>query len=434
MTKVLSQLDPFSQSIEELFTTSTSAPMRCRAWNRLQTVGMPTRRSEAFTYLPFSSLYSKEVIAPSCESPLSKDDIAPFVYPECSGSYLVFIDGIFRKDLSSVDGSLGTLTIEPYGAALKGSYRSFLQKSEEQRIKIENDPFVLLNLALSADGAFIFVSPSHKVSSTLQLLFIRSKDAALTHPKVHIALGEGAELHLISRYVSLADAASDVQNAFVEVSLEKSASLTHTLIAKDLPAKSVDFFAMRASLKDNAKLCCHNFSSGSTLSRQDYHISLSGEGADAKVHGLSWLCDRRQSHVHVIVDHKEPNSTSDQFIKTVLSDHSQASFTGKILVQQKAQKTQAYQLNNNLLLSEGAIANSKPGLEILADDVKASHGATFTQLDEDQLFYLLSRGLSEKLARSLLLTGFCKEMIDKIDLPSARKKMLEQIHTLEETQ
>jgi Fe-S cluster assembly protein SufD len=159
-------------------------------------------------------------------------------------------------------------------------------------------------------------------------------------------------------------------------------------------------------------------------------MTLLAEGGDVAIEGLSWLKGNDHSHVHVVVDHKAPHCTSNQHIKMVLSDASRSSFTGKIVVQQIAQKTVSYQLNNNLLLSDSAQACSKPGLQILADDVKASHGATFCQLDEEQLFYLRSRGLTEEAARSLLLFGFCNEIIERVSLSSLQKTLREKIQTL----
>ncbi len=162
---------------------------------------------------------------------------------------------------------------------------------------------------------------------------------------------------------------------------------------------------------------------GAETVRQDYHATLSGEAADATLQGIWMLKDRREAHTHVVMHHEAPHCRSMQLFKGVLDERSKSSFEGKIYVQKEAQKTEAYQLNKHLLLGERVIANSKPNLEIFADDVKASHGATMTQVDESELFYLKARGISEKAAKALLIHGFCQEMIEKIPQSFVRKKM-----------
>ena len=209
----------------------------------------------------------------------------------------------------------------------------------------------------------------------------------------------------------------------IDIALDEGSSLEHSLYL-EFPKKAWGFTAVRATLKKQSALDCINASTGSKAARQDYRVTLLGEEADAKISGLCWLEENHQSHAHVLVEHIAPNCRSNQFFKSALSGISQSSFTGKIFVGQKAQKTQAYQLNNNLLLVEGPIAYSKPGLEILADDVKASHGATMTQLSSDQLFYLKTRGLSEETAKTLLVLGFCKEILDRMSCQSIREKAL----------
>lgn len=166
---------------------------------------------------------------------------------------------------------------------------------------------------------------------------------------------------------------------------------------------------------------------GGKAVRQSYCIQLKGENSEVNLSGLWMLDGNRTAHTHAIVDHEAPRTRSMQRFKGVLNDHSQSSFEGKILVRAEAQKTEAYQLNNNLILSQGSIANSKPNLEVFADDVKASHGATVSQLEEEQLFYLSTRGIDPILARRLLIGGFCREMIDKISYDSLLKKWNQKI-------
>ncbi|MES2122471.1 MAG: SufD family Fe-S cluster assembly protein, partial [Chlamydiota bacterium] len=172
-----------------------------------------------------------------------------------------------------------------------------------------------------------------------------------------------------------------------------------------------------ATLKKDARLQSFTLTSGAKSVRHSYGVQLNGENAEAELKGLSMLSGNRTSHAHVKMVHAAERTRSMQKFKTVLSDASQSSFEGKILVHAIAQKTEAYQLNNSLILSPGAVANCKPNLEIFADDVKASHGATISQIDPQQLFYLTTRGIDEKTARELLVQGFCREMTDQLPYP-----------------
>jgi Fe-S cluster assembly protein SufD len=209
----------------------------------------------------------------------------------------------------------------------------------------------------------------------------------------------------------------------MDVSLDENAAFTHTQTVFG----HIDhwfFDAFRATLKKHSRLQCHMATSGSKTVRHSYKVALNGENAEADLKGIWMLSGRRQSHVHVQMEHHAPECRSMQLFKGINADASQSSFEGKILVQPEAQRTQAYQLNNNMLLGEYALANSKPNLEIFADDVKASHGATVAKLDPSQLFYLKTRGLSEPLAKALLLQGFCREIIDAIPSDSLRNDIL----------
>jgi Fe-S cluster assembly protein SufD len=175
-------------------------------------------------------------------------------------------------------------------------------------------------------------------------------------------------------------------------------------------------------LKRSSRFEAWNVLSGGQLSRFSSRISLNGENGEALLQGIWMLNENHQAHTHVVMDHHAPHCHSLQKFKGVMADISQASFEGKILVRQPAQKTEAYQLNNNLILGDHAIAYSKPNLEIFADDVKASHGATVTQIDEEQLFYLNSRGIGSSDAKKLLVQGFCREIIDQIPFTSLREQ------------
>lgn len=414
---------PFARSIDALYASLGSlSPTKARAWERFQKIGLPTKKNEAFNYVPLSQLYALPY-TPSEGNALSQEKIAPFIYPECKGSVIVFVDGSFSKELSNVTSLPSSIAVLAMSAAEKRSYASFLQRRMQQRLQEEKDPFALLTLALNKEGCFVFIPPKTQVSSQIQCLFVTTRDHVMSLPRLQVAVGAHSDVSWVSTHAHLGADEGFFHSGTIDFSLDEASKVEHTLFM-DLPKKAWGFTAVRATAKKEAKLSCRNLSTGSKSVRQDYHFSLVGEGADVSVSGLSWLEENYQSHAHVLVDHEEPHCTSHQFFKGVLSGGAHSSFTGKIVVRQKAQKTQAYQLNNNLLLTEGTIAYSKPGLEILADDVKASHGATVSQLEEEQLFYLKTRGLSEETAKTLLVFGFCNDILNEVSCDSLRQSAI----------
>jgi Fe-S cluster assembly protein SufD len=200
----------------------------------------------------------------------------------------------------------------------------------------------------------------------------------------------------------------------------------HVHLTKDLSENHPEewhFDAMRVFLKKESTFKSISITKGSASVRADYKVVLAGENAEVFLNGLSDLSAKKESHVQVWIDHQAPLCRSHQLFKTVLNDFSRSSFEGKIMVRQAAQKTEAFQLNKNLLLSDHAQTESKPNLEIFADDVKASHGATIGQLDPEQLFYMKTRGISSEAAKNLLVYGFCEEVIEMITVASLRKAM-----------
>jgi len=203
------------------------------------------------------------------------------------------------------------------------------------------------------------------------------------------------------------------------VTLEEGASYAHYDLAGE-QEEGWDFLSFHGDLKAKSQLQFFSFGKGAKVQRRDLTVALQGEEAVAKLYGLSLLDEKREGHVHIRIDHEAPNARSHQFFKHVVRGQARSSFEGKIFVEQEAQKTEAYQLNNNLVLSEKAAAFSKPNLEIFADDVKASHGATVAKPREDELFYLSSRGLSKQDATRHLVKGFCKELLEQVPLMASR--------------
>jgi Fe-S cluster assembly protein SufD len=378
-------------------------PFRKMAWEHFLSLGLPKRES-AFQSLPLSELYQKRYDFCASSPNIEKKDVLPLIVPECK-NYLVFVDGIFCPHLSALPKQV---IVSPMAQAFF-SFGHFLKSHFSESVKAESDPFVALNAALQEEGAFIYLPPQRTLEEPLQLLHIFTRSAS---PRIQLFLSAGSEMKLLSR-IHVRAQEPVLLNAVMEVTLEEGAHFEYFDFSH-ADEESWIFNALRARLKRNSRLHCAAISKGARSIRHDFKVALMEENAEAHLEGLCTLKGRRQAHTHVLMEHQAPHCRSLQRFKGILNEMSQSSFEGKIYVHQKAQKTDAYQRSNYLLLDDRARAGAKPNLEIFADDVKASHGATVGQIDAKQLFYLKTRGLPEKIAQQLLVSGFCEEILSKI--------------------
>jgi Fe-S cluster assembly protein SufD len=404
-----------------LLKSSESADWKTRAWKKLQEIGLPEKKEEAFQYVSLRKLYESLLAEKSPSEKAIEYDLASLVLPESQNSYIIFKDGSFCPELSKLPSSIIVL---PLDEALKSSYSTFLKHRMNLLIEQEKDPWALLNSALCKRGLFIYVPAKIKLKGTIQVLHLQTDSSGIyTGSRVHLFLGAHAQVEMVSSF-HLAPNSKTLFNDYLDVSLEERVSFSHVL-SNENQSSCWGFSAFRASLKKESKLSSYAITFGSPGFRRDYFVSLLGERAEADLKGLTAIGDHAEGHIHIHMEHAAPNCRSHQFFKNVLAAQSRSSFTGKIYVKRIAQKTEAYQLNQNLLLSDFATANTKPNLEIFADDVKASHGATVSQLDEEQIFYLRTRGVPLAQAKSLLTAAFCREVLDGIKATSLRHKLSE---------
>lgn len=282
-------------------------------------------------------------------------------------------------------------------------YGIFFQQRFDRWIQKEQDPFVCLNLKLEKQAMVGYVPAGQCIDQIVRIKQVFSSEESA--PRLHLMVGRGARVSLDLS----SDMKAEVYNGVIDLFLDEGA---HCTLYQEIPEGKSVMSALRANLKSKAKLEVIAKAKGSDFSRSSYEVALEGAESEVCLKGLTELVENKEHHVEVFVEHKEESCLSSQLFKTMVSDEGIASFEGKIYVHSKAQKTNAYQLNSNLILSDEAKAFSKPGLEIFADDVKASHGSTFTNLDEESCFYLRSRGLCLAEAQRLLIEGFRKEILD----------------------
>lgn len=414
--------DLFHQRVQVLWDNLEDASflkkMRTRSWEKYNEIGLPTRTSEVFRYVPIRKFFSKEYHP---AKPIKNVEKVP-LYPECKGATLVFTNGYFRPDLSQTDHLQGKILVAPLEEATK-TYSTFLQNQWDNELSTELDPFAALNGALHPAGLFVYIPPKVAIKQPIEILHIIDTDPlTLLQPRIHLFVGRQSEVSFI-RTQRILRGEQIAINSSISIALDEAAEVHYDHSLLDEPATNWHFEAVRATLKRDSRLKTVEATDGAETVRHDYHVSLNGENAEVQLNGVWMLADNRQAHVNIHMNHVAPHCRSFQLFKSAINDAARSSFEGKIYVFPEAQKTEAYQLNNNLLLSDRAIADSKPNLEIFADDVKASHGSTVGQLDDEELFYLRSRGLSDEEARNILIYGFCKEVIDIIQSPSLKAEV-----------
>lgn len=396
--------------------------IRQKAWQHYLSLGLPSRQNEPYRYIKLRQLFSQPFHS-VCAGVAPSIDTTSWIYPECRHSYLVFVNGTYAPELSCLDALPKNVVVSSLQEATQ-TYGAFLNNHWGRSLKEEKDPFVALNGALHQKGTFLYLPPKSTVEVPLQILHVvnSNDNFQMVMPRFHLFAGSQSSIKVIATQKNIAPKGYFV-NQVTELILDEGAHVHYTQALCDEHPQSWHLDALRAVLKRDCRLETVCVTKGSSTVRTDYRISLTGENAEAHLNGVWMLNDRREAHANVLMDHQAPNCRSNQLFKGVLTDLSRSSFEGKILVKQAAQKTEAFQRNNNLLLDDRAHANSKPNLEIFADDVKASHGATVGQLDQDQLFYMKTRGISDEASKNMLIYGFCEQVIEKIGIPSLREEM-----------
>jgi Fe-S cluster assembly protein SufD len=335
---------------------------------------------------------------------------------------LVFVNGRFAPELSS----LGAL---PDGAVVDGLARVLRERPElakpflSRAFAIDDRCFPVLNTAFQRDGAFVSLPRGAVLEEPIHLVFANGGGAVdrTSHLRNLIAMAESASAVVVERYVPLTDTAY-VTNAVTDVALDADAQLDHVTLERE-SGSAFHVGGLFARLARDARFRSHAISLGSALVRNEVTAVLAGAGAECVLNGLFTAVESQHVDNQTTIDHAEPHGTSRELYKGVLGGRSKGVFNGKIIVRPGAQKTDAQQSNPNLLLSDGAEINTRPNLEIFADDVKCKHGSTVGRLDEDALFFLRSRGIGVDEARQMLARAFASEVVDQIPLAPLREEI-----------
>lgn len=436
VTEIIKRENSYHEAFRALQENQPDSPgswlkrLRESGMESFQELGFPSVKDEEWKYTnvaPIARIDFKPAtaadgaIAGSDEAHVSK-----FGCPEAKDTQLVFVNGIIRRDLSSL-GALpaGVVAMDLSQAISDARYGEIAWKHLAQQADYVANGFVALNTAFISNGAFVLIPKGVTVEAPIHLLFIADGAQSANSPRVLLVAEENSKATVVESYVGSEDD-SYFTNAVVELVLKDGARLEHYKVQRE-GGRAFHVATTAVDLGPSSSYGATTITFGAELSRHDFNVTMDHEGAECWVDGLYLVATGQHADTHSVIDHRKPHCTSHQLYKGILDGKSRAVFNGKVFVRHGALKTDAMQTNKNLLLSNEARVDTKPQLEILADDVKCAHGAAVGQIDEDELFYLETRGIHHDLARNLLTYGFAEEVIGKIKIESIRTQLDEAV-------
>lgn len=386
--------------------------------------GFPTVRDEAWKYTDTGVIARRAftTASPPARVGLARGDLAAFTIPDLDCHRLVFVDGRIAPELCDPGVLPAGAAVGGLAAALEGDAAG-VEKLLGRLAGDDGNGFAALNTAFMTDGVCLRLADGVALERPVHVLHLSTADTDGTavHPRNLVALGRGSRAVLIETYAGLREAAG-LTNVQSEVLLGEGAELEHYKLQQE-SAKTFHIADTGVHVPAGARYRAHGIDAGGRLVRNGVRVRIDGAGAECELNGLYVLSGRQHVDNHTVIDHLKPEGVSREFFKGVLEGHARSVFSGKVIVHPDAQHTDARQTNHNLLLSGNAEADTRPQLEIYADDVKCAHGATVGQLDPDALYYLQSRAIDEAAARSLLIYAFANDVIGRLSLEPVRSHL-----------
>ncbi|MCO6147603.1 Fe-S cluster assembly protein SufD [Flavobacterium sp. NRK1] len=421
--KLLSSFMAFEERVD---VDSDLHDIRTRAIKNFETKGFPNKKEEAWKYTSLNAVLKNDFsVFPKEENVVSYVDVKKYFLHEIDTYKIVFIDGIFSSFLSSTTHE-GLDVCLMSSALTKPKYKEVID-TYFNKIANTEDSLTSLNTAFASEGAFINVPKSKVADKPIEIMYLSTGNEAalMVQPRSLIVVGENAQVQIIERHQSL-NSNPVLTNAVTEIFVQERAIVDYYKIQNDLQsANLVDNTYIAQKANSNASV--HTFSFGGNITRNNLNFYHQGEHIESTLKGITIIGDKQLVDHYTLVRHAEANCESHQNYKGIFDDNATGVFNGKIYVEKEAQKTDAFQQNNNILLSDKATINAKPQLEIFADDVKCSHGCTIGQLDESAMFYMQSRGIPQKEAKALLMYAFSNEVIESIRIPELKNRITKLI-------
>ena len=416
--KLVSSYLAFEDHLED---DSPIHDIRSKAINVFEGKGFPTKKEEAWKYTSLKGILNDDYcLFPKRDNNVELKNVRKYFLHDLDTFKIVFIDGVYSSFLSetthdSMDICLlsSALSKSKYNAVVETYYN----KAASQ------DSLTSLNTAFAKEGAYICIPKNKEVEKPIEIInFATGNEASLMlQPRNLIVVGENAHVQIIERHQSLTDHAI-FTNSVTEIFADKRAHVDYYKIQNDNSnASIIDNTFIEQQRESICKV--HTFSFGGKITRNNLNFYQKGEYCDSILKGITILKDKQHVDHNTLVQHIAPNCESHQDYKGLYADHSTGVFNGKVLVEKEAQKTNAFQQNNNILIDDNATINAKPQLEIFADDVKCSHGCTIGQFDEDALFYLQTRGIAIKEAQALLMYAFANSVLESVKIPELERRI-----------
>ena len=418
------KFDLFEKSLNGEASTDIHS-IRRAAIAKFAELGLPTTKNEEWRFTNVSAIAGRE-FTPVLKGDhgIGKEAIESFLFR--TAHRLVFINGHYSDELSSV-GSM------PKGVMV-GNLSAMMRKNPElvsgylsKYASFEDDAFIALNTAFVRDGAFIQIPDGVQFDDPIHLLFVSdARDGMMISPRNLMIVGKNSQLSIVESFLSLTETVY-LTNAVTEVSLDEESVLEHDKLQNE-GMGAFHISATTVHQKEKSNYTSNTLAMGGAIVRNTLKAVLDGEYSECTLNGLSLGTGSQLIDHHTVIDHAKPNCASHELYKAILDGSSHGVFNGKIFVRQDAQKTDAKQTNKTLLLSDTAVIDTKPQLEIFADDVKCTHGATVGQLDEEQVFYLRSRGIDRTSARDMLTFAFAGDVVSRVHNEALRNQLESLVH------
>jgi Fe-S cluster assembly protein SufD len=402
-------------------------PIRREAMEQFARSGFPTARDEEWRFTPIGPI-AQSSWRPAAPGEIARDQLAPFIFGHADWTTLVFVNGAYSDGLSAIGPGAAGLRVAILTDALR-SDGALLQRHLGRHAPVQGSAFTALNTAFLGDGGLIHVGADVSPTLPVHLLFVTTSEAAgsVAHPRNLIVVERGARVSVIESYVTLAPGASYWTNPVTEVAVAAGAWVEHTRIQRESES-AYHVGLTQVDQQRDSHYRSFSLAMGGALARHNLHVRLNDENIETLMYGLYLTRGDQVADNHTAICHDRPNCRSWEVYKGILDGRSRGVFNGKVFVKPEAQKTNAKQTNRNLLLSDGARVDTKPQLEIFADDVKCTHGATVGRLDDMARFYARSRGIPAAAAERLLTYAFAAEVVDEVALAPVREELDRLVH------
>ncbi|MFO7446058.1 MAG: Fe-S cluster assembly protein SufD [Ignavibacteriaceae bacterium] len=429
----LSNFEAFEQSLNG----SGSKPfhnIRKDAIESFTQLDFPTVKDEEWKYTNITPVLKHNFKPADKKVSVTKEDVDNFNFHSMNCCLLVFVNGIFVQELSSFSSLPKGVIVQNLAKAIEDNHPA-VEKHFGKYADYKSHIFTSLSTAFTKEGAFIYVPDGKIVEEPVHILFISSAkdEKILSQPRNLFIAGKNSQVSIIEHYVCLSgkqgEPGKDVYftNSVTEVVVDENGIMDHVKLQEE-SKKAFHISRMEVDQERSSNFASHMLSLGGEIARNDFNTRFNGEGGESTLNGLFLIDGNQLFDAHTMIDHAMPHCNSHEHYKGILDNVSRGVFNGKVMVRKDAQKTNAFQENNNIILSNEALVNTKPQLEIFADDVKCSHGATIGQLDEDAMFYLKSRGIGGEAGRAILIHAFASDVVKSIKIEPV-KNYIEEILT-----